>query len=201
MSQRIVLQAELMQRLIDRDQDALTEIMQICRGALLQYTSRLTGDYEAAEEIVSDAFLKLWRHADTLRSDISPKTWLFTICHNATVDHGRCWRSKRHESLDTVSADDGMSIRVYRGWAELPEDVVDRLMMEQLLGDVLPVIPTAYRTCLELRVGGYDYAEISAGLDIPLGTVKSRINYGRNRARTIAAEAGWDLGTLTCETA
>jgi RNA polymerase sigma-70 factor (ECF subfamily) len=144
--------------------------------ALLAYTTRLTGDRAAAEDVVQETLLRAWKHADTLADESrgSTRGWLLTVARNIVTDRVRA-RSARPqevgEPLDAPIADSDHADNVVNQMAVL--GALDQLSKEHR--DVL--IETYYR--------GRSVAEAAQILGIPAGTVKSRTYHALRALRGV----------------
>ena len=142
---------------------------------LRRYARALTGDRNAADDLVQDTVeralsrLHLWRQGSDLRA------WLFTIMHNIYVNQTRSRIRHPHEALDE-SAAEALHGRE-PDWAELRD-----------IDDALSRLPSDQRAVL-LLVGleQFTYEEAAQVLEVPLGTVMSRLSRGRERLRLILA--------------
>ncbi len=142
---------------------------------LRRYARALTGDRNAADDLVQDTLeralsrFQLWRQGSDLRA------WLFTIMHNIFVNQLRSRLRHPHEALDESAADVQQAREP--DWAELRD-----------IDDALSRLPGEQRAVL-LLVGleQFTYEEAARVLDIPLGTVMSRLSRGRERLRLILA--------------
>jgi RNA polymerase sigma-70 factor (ECF subfamily) len=138
---------------------------------LRRYARALTGERSAADDLVQDTLERalsrfhLWRAGSDLRA------WLFTIMHNIYVNQTRSRIRHPHEQLDELMADELRSREP--DWGELRD-------IEEALGR----LPGEQRAVL-LLVGleQFSYEEAARVLDIPLGTVMSRLSRGRERLR------------------
>jgi len=143
---------------------------------LRRYARALTGDRSSADDLVQDTLERalsrfhLWRHGSDLRA------WLFTIMHNIFVNQVRSRLRHRHESLESDAALDAM---------QAPEP--DWLQLRDL-DSALAQLPHEQRTVL-LLVGleQFTYEEAARALQIPIGTVMSRLSRGRERLRSVLA--------------
>jgi len=142
---------------------------------LRRYARALTGDRNAADDLVQDTLeralsrLHLWRQGSDLRA------WLFTIMHNIYVNQTRSRIRHPHEALDE-SAAEALHDRE-PDWAEL-RDIDDALA--RLPGDQRAVL-------LLVGLEQFTYGEAAQVLEVPLGTVMSRLSRGRERLRLILA--------------
>lgn len=135
---------------------------------------RIVRDQAATEEIVQDAFMKLWKNAgvfDASRGSVS--TWLLTITHHASIDHLRRLTSK------PVSYPDEPVLEAIADHTK-PNDQLETVMLETAMGALRP----DERDLIELAYyEGLTHAQISSRTGVPLGTVKTRIRVALTRLR------------------
>jgi RNA polymerase sigma-70 factor, ECF subfamily len=140
---------------------------------------RLLGDRAAAEDLVQDAFLAVWRGSAAYSpARGSLRNWLLSILHNRGVDRLRtsAAMARRQEALEQVAArqPDG-------------PDTAEQGLGRAVAGtvrDELGSLPEEQRAVLKLAYyGGFTHQEISEMLELPLGTVKSRMRLGLERLR------------------
>ena len=140
---------------------------------------RLTRNRADAEDLVQDTFVKAFRHSDQFARGTNLRAWLYTILHNT-------WRNRRRDaSRDTVEVD---SEQVELAAAspvgepvETPERILMRSTLDADLQAALDELPDAFRQAVWLRdVEEFTYAEIAEMLNVPIGTVMSRISRGRH---------------------
>lgn len=150
-------------------------------AALLRYALRLTGDRGHAEDLVQEAVLRAWRHADQLANSSRPlRPWLFTVMANLAADRRRTQRSR--------------PVEVGGQWpVELAAaDELDRAVQAWQVADALAGLSAQHRAILlETYYRGRSVAETSAVLGIPAGTVKSRSYYALRALRLALQERGW----------
>lgn len=140
---------------------------------------RLLGDRQAAEDLVQDAFLAVWRGAggySVARGSV--RNWMLSILHNRGIDRLRALgaMSRRQEALQQVELrrpeePDAAALGIERAMAGSVREEMSALPAEQH-----QVLDLAY-------FGGFTHMEISEMLDVPLGTVKSRMRLGLERLR------------------
>ncbi len=140
---------------------------------LRRYARALTGDRAAADDLVQDTLERalsrfhLWRRGSDLRA------WLFTIMHNIFVNQARSRMRYPHETLDESTAD----ALQYRepDWSDLRD-----------IGSALAKLPVEQRTVV-LLVGleQFTYDEAARVLEVPIGTVMSRLSRARERMRVL----------------
>ena len=140
-------------------------------------TKRIAGTSRDADDATQEALIKIVRNLPRFDGRSSFGTWAYRIATNAALDELR--KRKRRPSLTMVRDDDSGEVRlepVDDLAGRRVEAIADRLAIDSALAD----LPEEFRAAVVLRdVGDLDYAEIAEVLDVPVGTVKSRIARGR----------------------
>jgi RNA polymerase sigma-70 factor, ECF subfamily len=153
--------------------DALAAIDSLYRTAL-----RLTRVPADAEDLVQDTYLKAFRAADTFEPGTNLRAWLFTILHNTARNRVRD-RARDHVTVDSETVERAADIHV-DGSGDTPETLLLREALAPELQAAIDALPAQFREAVWLRdVEEFSYAEIAAMLEIPVGTVMSRISRGR----------------------
>ena len=139
---------------------------------------RMMGEKQAAEDLLQDAFLKLWRSATSYRADRgSVRTWLLSIIHNRGIDQLRSLASLR-KTQDKIQASAPKS-QPGEAFAESW-----RNSQREQVREALGTLPKEQVKILELAYfSGYTHVEISELLGLPLGTVKGRMRLGLKKIR------------------
>ena len=152
--------------------------------AVYRFSLRLcAGDRDRANDLVQETFLRAYRHWDTFTRGTSARSWLFTICRNAFL-RGEERRGRRPEVLDSeldfnveavASANDLDGIR-----SKDPEQsFFDSFVDEEVL-QAVERLPGDFREAVVLSdLEGLSYNEIADVMQVPIGTVKSRLYRGR----------------------
>jgi RNA polymerase sigma-70 factor (ECF subfamily) len=152
--------------------DALALIDSLYRTAL-----RLTGRPADAEDLVQETYLKAFRAAARFEAGTNLRAWLFTILHNTARNRAR---DRAHDPVvdsETVERAADTSPDTAGG---SPEALLLRETLAPELQAAIDAMPEAFRQAVWLRdVEEFTYAEIAAMLDIPVGTVMSRLSRGR----------------------
>ena len=140
---------------------------------------RLTRNRADAEDLVQDTYVKAFRHAEQFARGTNLRAWLYTILHNT-------WRNRQRDaSRQTVEVDSEQVEQAAAGPGggepvETPERILMRSTLDADLQAALDELPDAFREAVWLRdVEEFTYAEIAEMLNVPIGTVMSRISRGR----------------------
>ena len=146
--------------------------------ALYRTALRVTRNPAEAEDLVQDTYLKAFRSEGRFEPGSNLRAWLFTILMNT-------WRNRRRDGLRdpvTVAGDDVESAEAAPALGGSPEELLLRATLGTDLQAALDGMPDAFREAVWLRdVDEFTYAEIAAMLDVPIGTVMSRISRGRRQ--------------------
>ena len=139
---------------------------------------RMMGERQAAEDLVQDAFLKIWRGAGSYRSERgSVRTWLLSIVHNRGIDQLRSLGSRRRtqERIEASVPRFQPSEAFAQSWRNSQREQV-REALKTLPPEQLKVLELAY-------FSGYTHVEIAELLGLPLGTVKGRMRLGLKKIK------------------
>jgi RNA polymerase sigma-70 factor (ECF subfamily) len=137
---------------------------------------RLTRRPQDAEDLVQETYLKAFRASRQFERGTNLKAWLFTILHNTFRN------MRRHDVRNPVDVDSEVVEQAVdrAGDEESPEGLLTRGTLDADLQAALDELPDNFRQAVWLRdVEEFPYAEIAGMLDVPIGTVMSRISRGR----------------------
>src|SRR5256714_8819335 len=157
--------------------EALASLDSLYRTAL-----RLTRVPADAEDLVQDTYLKAFRAANQFEPGTNLRAWLFTILHNTARNRARD-RARDTVTIDSETVDRAADVPPpgARGVIETPESLLLRQTLAPELQAAIDALPDSFRQAVWLRdVEEFSYAEIARMLDIPIGTVMSRISRGRH---------------------
>jgi RNA polymerase sigma-70 factor (ECF subfamily) len=140
---------------------------------------RMMGDRQAAEDLVQDSFIKVWRSAKSYRAERgSVRTWILSITHNRGIDHIRSTASRRRtqDRVEMTAETTQQSEAFSETWRNSQRSQVQQAL-KTLPDEQLKILELAY-------FSGYTHAEIAEMLDLPLGTVKGRMRLGMKKIKS-----------------
>jgi RNA polymerase sigma-70 factor (ECF subfamily) len=137
----------------------------------------MCGDAELAEDAAQDAFIRAWLNLSTFQPGTSLRNWLYRIAVNAALDVIRRAPKVAPTDLETLSMADPLA-----GPETLFVEKERALIVQKA---ILSLAETSRAVLILREYGGLSYQEIASTLDIPLGTVMSRLNYARERLKEL----------------
>jgi RNA polymerase sigma-70 factor (ECF subfamily) len=181
---------DLMLRVQEGDNRAFDFLVGRYKNRLYSYLFRLLGDDVEAEEFAQETFVKAYVHAEKYRTVARFSTWLYTIATNLVRNRVR--NMKRRPMMLSLWSEDANSDS--GRWVDLrdkspgPDVDMERKNLRRLIQESIEKIPAKYRVSFVLReIDNLSYEEIAATTGLKLGTVRSRINRGRNYFRKAIA--------------
>ncbi len=172
---------QLVERCKRGDRDAFDELMRRHERKVYNFAFRLTGNYDEANDIAAETFVRVYTRIQSFRGDSAFLTWLFRIVTNVFLDARKRRRSRPSESLEQlVEADDRALARQAEDASVSPQAELERRERDTILQRAIAGLPEYQRAMILLyHVEGMSYEEIAAAMDLPIGTVKSRLNRAR----------------------
>ena len=165
------------------DREAFGGLVEQYRDNVYRLAYRMCGNAYDADEAAQEAFVAAWRALPNFRGDAKFSTWLYRLTTNAAIDVMR--REKRHQTVG-----DGEMVDVADD-ADSPQETVERTEQQEAVQKALSTLSEEYREVLLLRyMEELDYAEIAEVLQLPSGTVKSRINRAKAALKTALLKSG-----------
>ncbi|WP_460741783.1 RNA polymerase sigma factor [Mariniluteicoccus endophyticus] len=169
------VEAELLDRARGGDGEAFRELVESYRTRVWSICLRTTGNHADAEDAFSEALLAAWRNLDKFRGESAFGSWLYRIASNAAL---MIIRRRKEQSMDMdeyAERHEGVSDAM---------DMADQVIENDRLQKAINNLPLKLRAALVLReIADCTYEDIAAQLDIPVQTVKSRLNRARAQLR------------------
>jgi RNA polymerase sigma-70 factor (ECF subfamily) len=172
----------LIARVAQHDAAALEQLYVRYRPRLWRYLwQQLEGDSSAVEDALQEVFLAVWRAAGDFRGAAKVNTWIFRIAHHQLAHYQRAIARRPEGYLAAPGPFDEVESPGHGVWDEIAQDshegaVLDRMILARAFGR----LAAKHREALELVYQqGFTLEEVAQTLDVPLGTVKSRISYAR----------------------
>ena len=163
--------------------------------ALKTFAFHLSYDEDDANDLVQETYMKAHRFIDKYEKGTNAKAWLFKILKNAYINEyrKRSKRPKRVDFEDIVSYHDSDDSRV-PGYLDLREEIFASMMGDEVT-IAINSLPIDFRTVVLLcDVEGFTYEEISKIIDVPIGTVRSRLFRARNMLKEKLKRYAENLG-------
>ncbi|EAT11328.1 sigma-70 family RNA polymerase sigma factor [Bermanella marisrubri] len=179
----------------DQDQRTFAELFELSSSRLKAYALRCGANDSEAEELVQECLLTVWRKAHLYNPKAaSASTWLYTIIRNKRIDLAR------KNKLDVIHSED-----LWPDWEddqEGSEDVeseVERDLNGKVIRTLLQALPDEQKQIVfKVYFEGKSHSEIAGELDLPLGTIKSRLRLAMKKLDTLAKEqVTWLIIILT----
>ncbi len=173
--------AALIQRARDGDRRALEALVQRHYRTVFNLAYRLSNDYDSAQDIVSEAFIRVHNALPNFRGDANFTTWLYRIVKNVFLDERKKQRIRNHASLEEmVDLEDSAVSRQVEDPRPGPEWQMERHERADLVQRAVMTLPDNQRLMIALyHFQHRSYEEIAEVMALPIGTVKSRLNRAR----------------------
>jgi RNA polymerase sigma-70 factor (ECF subfamily) len=157
--------------------DAFEEFFARYRALIYRTAYGLTGDRQAAEEVLQDTFARAYQRRSSLRTDVSPLPWLYRVALNL------CYSRYARRRPEAQSIDDSAA-RFLPDANLAPAERAEQTELRQIILDGVAGLPHKHRTVVvAYYLHGLALQETAALLDVRLGTVKSRLHYALRELR------------------
>ena len=173
------------------DEKALEELYDRYGSLAFSLAFKMVGTTEAAEDVVQEAFYRIWRQAASFdRSKARLSTWLVNITRNLCIDELRR-RGARPQATNSADAEEQLAALAAPDDGD-PAEQVWLAQRRAAVSAALGQLPAPQREALELAYfGGLSQSEIAARLGDPLGTIKTRIRLGMQKLRESLGNEWW----------
>ena len=182
--------AVLIRRAQAGDQSAFDDLIHRHEARAYQYAYRLTHNSEEACDVVADAFVRVYGALKNFKGQSAFPTWLYRILTNCFLDLRKKDKSKYLVSLDAPNQSyEGESERQIEDDSRNPYEEAERQEMDRSMLKAVAKLPEYQRAMIVMYHSEMlSYEQISEALDLPIGTVKSRLNRARISLRDILSK-------------
>ena len=171
---------ELMKVFQGGEQRAFDILVRRFQDPIINYAFRFVGNHEDACDVAQETFLRLFKNKMMYEPIARFSTWLYTIAGNIAKSQLRKRKNAPTLSLNHKDVDGEDQTWDVPDSTYVPDKTVDTTLIEQYLQEALMKIPPSYREVIVLRdIQDLEYDDIAKITNLPIGTVKSRINRGR----------------------
>jgi len=168
-------ETELVIRAQNGEQNAFSELVCMHAQGVRNVIYRMCGDAQIAEDAAQETFIQAWLHIGSYRPQMALRNWLYRIAINAATDMLRKERRILPNAIEELPLKDPQLG---------PEALFSQEERAAVVQNAVLSLPEASRAVLVLReYEGLSYHEIADSLNIPIGTVMSRLNYARKLLR------------------
>ncbi|WP_028976890.1 RNA polymerase sigma factor SigW [Sporolactobacillus terrae] len=174
----------LIKKVKKRDHQAFALLVERYKNSVFAICLRMVGQVQEAEDLSQEAFIRAYNHIDQYDQERKFSTWLFRIATNLSIDFLR--RRKNTVSLDaSVPGTEELTLNaILPDEGEHPEERILRKETEAFVQHEIDKLPEKYRSAVVLKyIEDLSLKEISEIMEIPVGTVKTRIHRGREMLR------------------
>ena len=146
---------------------------------LFYYALQLTENQDDAKDLVQETSYKALKNRSKLNNDKNIRAWLYTILRNTYINFLR----SGHNRQIRIEKSDVNQLVI--NTPATKEEQPDELLIKKELHEIISLMPVVYGKPLKLFISGFSYKEISEEMNIPIGTVKSRIHLGKKKIKKV----------------
>jgi RNA polymerase sigma-70 factor (ECF subfamily) len=187
--------SELVLRVRKGDGSAYRPLVERYQTRIHAMVYGMVRDGEEARDITQNAFIKAYQSLASFRIESSFYTWLYRIAMNLAIDHCRKNRRRKTTAFDEAVAnrdEDGTILDLHQ--SESPQRALQRKQLHERIFAALDELSEDQREVILLReVEGMSYKEIAEAMDIPEGTVMSRLFYARKRLQGLLQHSSGEM--------
>jgi RNA polymerase sigma-70 factor, ECF subfamily len=178
--------AQLIERCLQKDNAAWEQVIVRFKRRVFHISYKFTGKHDEAEDLTQEIFLKVFRSLDKFHRDADFSTWLSSVARNYCIDHYRASKREREVLVEDLVAFDLAPASA----GSNPHRALEDRDRRSFLRKGLEALPAKLREAVVLRdLQGLSYQEMADRLELPEGTVKSRINRGREELSRLLLRA------------
>ncbi len=163
------------------EKSAFDDLMRRYEKKVYNFAFRLCGNYDEANDVASETFVRVYNALHNFRGDSSFITWLFRITTNVYLDERKRKRAHPHQSLEEmIELEETTVVRQIEDPNPTPEQQIEARESVDLLQAAIDSLPEYQRMMIVMyHTESRSYEEIAVVLELPIGTVKSRLNRAR----------------------
>jgi RNA polymerase sigma-70 factor (ECF subfamily) len=177
---------QLARRIQAGDRQAFEELLDAYETRVYRLALRFTGNIPDAEDVTQDVFLGVYKGLAHFRGDAALGTWIYRVAMN------HCLEYRRKRRLESIPYDEELTL-TSSDWRDDPEQSADKQELSERVEAALKCLSPQHRDVIVLHeLQGLTYQEVAATLNVPVGTVKSRLSNAFRRLRDL-------LGGYVCE--
>ncbi|NLK86073.1 MAG: sigma-70 family RNA polymerase sigma factor [Clostridiaceae bacterium] len=171
----------LLEKAKSGDVAAFEELIDSYQKKVFNLALRIIGNYDDAADLAQETFVRIYKAISNFKEQSSFSTWVYRITTNVCLDELRRRKNKKVVSLDEdIHMNDGDMKRQVMSEDPGPDEAAEREEVRRVVNDAINKLSEDLRVVITLRdLQGMSYEEIAKTLDLPGGTVKSRINRAR----------------------
>ena len=172
---------ELIERCKKGDIDAFDQLIRSYEKRVYNFAYHMAQNQAQAEDVMQEAFIRVFNSIHTFRGEANFSTWLFKIVTNVFLDERKRAKSRQTVPLDEfIELEEDTVTRQIEDTGPTPDVVVQTRERDQLLKDAIQTLPEYQRAMVVFyHFQGKSYEEIADIMNLPIGTVKSRLNRAR----------------------
>lgn len=179
----------LLERAKAGDIAAFEQLIESYQKKIFNIALRMLGNYDDAGDLSQEVLIRIYKSIGSFKEQSSFSTWIYRITTNVCLDEIRKRKNRKIISLDEeIRLEDGEMKRQIESDEPSPEETAEAEDLKKIVNDAIGRLSEEHRIVIVLRdLQGLSYEEIAEVLKCPEGTVKSRINRGRQALKNILA--------------
>ena len=176
------------------DERAYVKLVDNYKDRLYNYLYGIVHDVDLAEDLLQETFIKVFTHKHSYKASYKFSTWMYTIGKNLAFTELRKKKRRKTKSFSDIESQ--------REWGELQipdssgsiDSVISKEERSKIIQRIICQLPQDFMVVIVFRdIQELSYEDISTIIEVPIGTVKSRINRGREKLRQLLKEKGINL--------
>lgn len=178
---------ELIQRCKDGDVAAFDELVIRFQKRVFNFAYGIAGNYDDANDVAQEAFVRVFNSIGTFRGDANFTTWIYRIVTNVYLDERKKAKSHRQISLDEyIELDENSVSRQIVDDGDTPDEIAQNKERNRVIREMIGSLPEYQKIIVTLyHIQDKSYEEIADILQLPIGTVKSRLNRARRALKEL----------------